>query len=39
MPLSLVDEIHLIVSLCAGILPLVPKTELVSFVDDHSNIS
>jgi len=27
---SLVDEIHLLVSLCASVLPLVPKTELMS---------
>lgn len=30
VPLSLVDEIHLLVSLCAAVFPLIPKTELVS---------
>jgi nuclear pore complex protein Nup205 len=30
--LSLVDEIHLLVLLCANVLPLVPRTELVSIL-------
>lgn len=29
VPLAIVEEMHLIVSLCASVLPLVPKSELV----------
>jgi nuclear pore complex protein Nup205 len=30
VPLALVEEIHLLVSLCASVLPFVPKSELVN---------
>jgi nuclear pore complex protein Nup205 len=29
--LALVEELHLLVSLCAGVLPMVPKSELVRY--------
>ena len=34
MSLSLLEEIHLLVSLCTNILPSVPKTELVCLCVD-----
>lgn len=32
VPLALLEEIHLIVTLCANVLPSVPKSELVCFL-------
>lgn len=29
VPLALVEEMHLLISLCTSVLPIVPKTELV----------
>ena len=35
VPLSLLEEIHLIITLCANVLPSVPKSEMVRFKSFH----